>query len=67
MKRFKTGLLERVLPAWAKDSVYQENKKLLLQLERQKQEIRELHAYVDGLEAGLRALRRVTIRNEVRP
>ena len=49
MKRFKTWLLERFLPAWAKDSVYQENKKLLLQLERQKQEIRELHAYVDGL------------------
>lgn len=67
MKRFKTWLLERFLPAWAKDTVYQENKKLLLQLERQKQEIRELHAYVDGLEAGLRSLRRVTIRNEVRP
>lgn len=67
MKRFKTWLLERFLPVWAKDTVYQENKKLLLQLERQKQEIRELHAYVDGLEAGLRSLRRVTIRNEVRP
>lgn len=67
MKKFKIWLLERFLPAWAKDSVYQDNKRLLAQLERQKQEIKELHAYIDGLEAGLRALRRVTIRNEVRP
>lgn len=67
MKRLKTWLLERFLPAWAKDSVYQENKQLLAQLERQKQEIRELNAYIDGLETGLRALRRVTIQNEVKP
>ncbi len=67
MERLKTWLLERFLPAWAKDTVYQENERLLAQLERQKQEIRELHAYIDGLEAGVRALRRVTIRNEVRP
>ena len=67
MRKLKTWLLDRFLPAWAKDSVYQENKLLLLQLERKKQEIRELHAYIDGLEAGLRALRRVTIRNEVKP
>lgn len=67
MKRLKTWLLMRFLPAWAKDTIYTENKQLLAQLEQQKQEIRELHAYIDGLEAGLRALRRVTIRNEVRP
>lgn len=66
MKRLKTWLMERFLPAWAKDTVYRENKQLQVQLERQKQEIRELHAYVDGLEVGLRVLRRVTIRNEVR-
>lgn len=67
MKKFKGWLLERFLPAWAKDSVCQDNKRLLAQLERQRQELRELRAYIDGLEAGLRVLRRVTIRNEVRP
>lgn len=67
MKQVKTWLLERFLPAWAKDSVYRENKALLAKLERQSQEIRELHAYIDGLEAGLHALRRVVIRNEVKP
>lgn len=67
MKKLKTWLLERFLPAWVKDTVYQENNRLLVQLERQKQEIRELHAYIDGLETGLRSLRRMTIRNEVKP
>ncbi len=67
MRRIKTWLLERFLPAWAKDSVYRENKRLLARLEQRDQEIHELTAYIDGLEAGLRALRRVTIRNEVRP
>ncbi len=65
MSKIKTWFLERFLPAWAKDTVYQDNKRLLVQLERQKQELRELHAYIDGLESGLRAQRRVTIRNEV--
>lgn len=67
MRKLKIWLLERFLPAWAKDSVYQENKQLLAQLERQKQEIRELHAYIDGMDVCLRSLRRVTIRNEVKP
>lgn len=66
MKRLRKWLLERFLPAWAKDSVYRENKELLARLERQEQEIRELNAYIDGLEAGLRSMRRVVIQNGVR-
>lgn len=61
MRNLKTWLLEHFLPAWAKESVYRENAALLLQLERQKQEIRTLNAYIDGLEAGLRAMRRIVI------
>jgi len=65
MQKLRTWLLERFLPAWAKDSVYQENRKLLAQLERRDRELRELNAYVDGLETGLRSLRRIAITNEV--
>ena len=62
MKRFKTWLLERFLPAWAKDTVYQENKALLEKLDLQEQEIQRLNAYIDGLETGVRAAaRRVTV------
>lgn len=66
MQKLKTWLLERFLPAWAKDSVYQENKALLAELERQKQEIRELNAYIDGMETALRR-NRIVIQSGVRP
>jgi len=59
--RLKSWLLERFLPAWAKDTVYKENRVLLAQLERQNQEIRELNAYIDGLETAMRSVRRITI------
>lgn len=63
MRKLKTWLLERFLPAWAKDSVYRENQMLKAELERQKQEIRELNAYIDGLETALRSMRRIVIQN----
>lgn len=61
MRKLKSWLLERFLPAWAKDSVYRENHSLREELEKQKQEIRELNAYIDGLETSLRAIRRIVI------
>ncbi len=57
MRRFRTWLLERFLPAWAKDSIYRENMDLHKRLEKQAQEIRELNAYVDGVEMALRRQR----------
>lgn len=67
MRRFRKWLLEKFLPAWAKDSVYAENKRLLAQLERQSHEMRELNAYIDGVETTLRSTRRIVINNEVKP
>ena len=66
MRRFKKWLLETFLPAWAKDRVYRENQHLQNQIERQRQEIRELNAYIDGLETALRAMRRQIIINTAR-
>lgn len=60
--KLRSWLLERFLPAWAKDSVYKENRALLTKLERKEQEIQRLNAYIDGLETGVRAAaRRVTV------
>ena len=61
MRKLKTWLLERFLPARAKDSVYQENTALRAKIAEQKQEIRALNAYIDGLETGLRSMRRIVI------
>ena len=58
MKKFKTWLLETFLPAWAKDTVYHENRVIQAKLERKDQEIKELNAYIDGLETALRSMRR---------
>lgn len=67
MRRFKKWLLERFLPAWAKDTVFRENMVLRDRLAGQEQKIRELNAYIDGLETALRSPRRVVVEKEVRP
>lgn len=58
--------LERFLPAWAKDSVYRENRILRDKLEQREREIERLNAYIDGMENGLRFMRRIVIQNGVR-
>lgn len=57
MRKLKTWMLERFLPAWTKDSVYRENQTLREKLAKQEQEIRELNAYIDGVETALRRQR----------
>ena len=66
MRRFKIWLLERFLPAWAKDSVYRENRALREELEQKQNEIRMLNAYIDGMETALRRSR-IMIQNGVKP
>lgn len=65
MRKWKSWLLERFLPAWAKDSVYRENRILRDKLDAQTQELRELNAYIDGLETALRSMRRIVIQSGV--
>ncbi len=66
MRRFKRWLLERFLPAWAKDTVYRENQILRAKLDDRDREIREQNAYIDGLETALRSMRRIVIQNGVK-
>lgn len=57
MRKLKTWLLERFLPAWAKDSVYRENMALREKLAEREREIRELNAHIDGLVTAMRKQR----------
>lgn len=66
MRRFKRWLLERFLPAWAKDTVYRENQILRAKLDDRDREIREQNACIDGLETALRSMRRIVIQNGVK-
>lgn len=51
-------LLERFLPAWAKESIYKENAQLRAKVASLEAEKRELEAYIDGVGDTLRVLRR---------
>lgn len=64
MKKIRDWFLLHFLPAWAKESVYKENKRLRDKLEAQQHEIERLKSYAAGLEYALK--RRVIIRNEVK-
>lgn len=66
MKRLRDWILNKFLPAWAKDSVYRENAFMKAEIGRLKAENERLNAYIDGLEYGIRAQRRITIHNEVK-
>lgn len=61
MRRFRKWLIEVFLPTWAKESVVKENDALREQNRKLSDEINRLNAYIDGLEAGIRAQRRIII------
>ena len=66
MKKIKDWLINTFLPAWAKQSILAENAQLKAENDGLRAKLRELEAYTDGLEAGIRAQRRIVINNEVK-
>ena len=62
MKRIKCWLLERFFPAAAKEEIVM----LRRELDKRDAEIERLTAYINGYETGVKAQRRVIIRNEVK-
>ena len=61
MRKFKKWLISEFLPAWAKDSVLEENRRLQSEITRLRAIIAERDAYIDGLERGIRSQRRIII------
>ena len=59
----KKWLIERFLPMWAKETVLADNRLLLAENEKLKNKNRQLQAYVQGMQAGLRAGKRISIYN----
>lgn len=53
--------LSRWLPDWAAEQLEAENRRLTERVRELKGENARLHAYLDGLEVGLRAQRRVIV------
>jgi hypothetical protein len=63
VKKIKDWLINTFLPVWAKQSILAENAQLKAENARLRAKLRELGAYTDGLEAGIRAQRRIVINN----
>ncbi len=61
MTKIKRWLIERILPVWAREELMAENEKLHEENRRLKMENAKLDAYIGGLEAGIRAQKRITI------
>ena len=57
----KKWLCDRFLPMWAKETVLSDNRRLKRQFRALEQEINEMKAYIQGMETGIRAGKRVTI------
>lgn len=59
----KKWIIERFLPMWAKETVLAENRSLRAEIARLRRENRRLEAYIQGLENGIRAGKRINIYN----
>lgn len=66
MRKFKRWLYGKFLPAWCKESLMEDNKRLLAANAAQKQEIAQLNAYINGIESAMRIRSKITINNGVR-
>lgn len=63
MSKVKRWLIEKILPIWAKKDLLKEIDRLQQVNREQEIHIKQLNAYIDGLEYGIRNQRRIVINN----
>lgn len=63
MRKMKEWFWRRFLPEWARDQLMRENAALRSQLEKKDREIERLEAYIQGMQAGVRARNRLAARS----
>ncbi len=61
INKFKRWLYTRFLPAWCKEDLLEENRRLAAVAAERRQEIDRLNAYISGLETALRVQRHIVI------
>lgn len=57
----KKWLIDRFLPMWAKETVLSDNRSLKRQVRLLQQENERMKAYIQGLETGIRAIKKITL------
>jgi hypothetical protein len=63
MMKIKRWLIERILPVWAREALMAEIERLKESNQQLTAECDRLNAYIEGLETGIRAQRRIIINN----
>lgn len=61
LKRIKEWFLNRFLPMWAKEMVLADNRRLQQELSELRNELEQKKAYINGMAAGVKSLRRIVI------
>lgn len=61
LKKIKDWFLNRFLPMWAKETVLADNRRLQQELEELRNELAQKTAYINGMTAGVKSLRRIVI------
>ena len=61
IKKIKNWFIYRFLPMWAKETVLADNRKLQAENERLLLLLAEKDAYIEGLQAGMRSVRKLVI------
>lgn len=63
IKRIKNWLYNRFLPMWLKESLLADYRAALKEIEDLRNELAIKDAYITGLEAGVKSMRRIVINN----
>ena len=63
MHKWKEWFWQRFLPEWARDQLMRENAALRVREDRRNREIERLEAYIQGMQAGVRARNRLAARS----
>ena len=61
MTRIKKWICKKYLPAYARENMIEESGRMQKKIVALEQENRELRAYIDGLERGVRAGKKIVI------
>lgn len=59
----KKWLIGKFLPMWAKETVLYENRCLLAENDKLQKKVKELEAYIQGMQVGLHSVKRIRIYN----
>lgn len=63
MSKFKKWLYDKYLPAYCREKLIEENEDFKKQLQEAKAENRELKAYINGMQTGLKSVKKIQINN----